>query len=406
MKWNFPFFDNQVSGVEIVIDADGSLIYNYVVLEKSSSKIEIKKSGEGLSDLKQVFDSIDKKNPLCVSLNGKGIIHKRISATNDESFESLLNKALPNSHIEDFYVQKFTPEEEETTLSVARRSIIDATINSFLLEGYKVIACFLGSFAVQSALPLLQPENETSYELKFVNHEFLIRNGSISSYTSLSKNEPEKQIASDSIKLSSNLLIAFSSAFTYFYTLDSVTTNISQVAAAFKEFNDEMKFKKTGSLALAFFFTILLLNFMVFGYLSEKIKSKSSNALLSSSELSMIDSMDRQVNERTLFLSKSGLSEPSRTSFYADKIAKDLPEEITLSSIAIHPLRKNDIDEKNLEFENKEILVSGISKYSLDVNEWIQVMRKKDWINSISIRTYRQKGEGKQGEFLIEIKLN
>lgn len=405
MKWNLPYFETHVAGVELALHSDGYAAIHTVVLKKAGSKIE---TAARLADLKSTSELavvIDKGYPVLLSLKGKGIIHKKINSSAADSWEVLLDKVLPNSNLQDFFVQKLVVHEQLALVSVARKSVIDAAINEITGQGFSVIACTLGPFAVQSVLPVILPDTGTTSELKFANTELLIRQGSIHNYTNTSEAEPEWVVGEGSINISSNLLVAYASAFAYFNMATSLSGNIAGVQSALVEFKDGLKFKKTGRGLLAFFFTVLLLNFLLFSYYNDKVKEKSARAALSSSELALIDSLSGQVEQRALFLSKTGLSAPSRTSFYADQIAQSLPEEIRLTSLQIHPQKKEEEDEKKLEFDGSRILVGGNSKFSLDVNEWIRKMRASDWVKSISLLTYKQKDGNRPGEFLIEIKL-
>jgi Tfp pilus assembly protein PilN len=405
MKWNLPYFETQVAGVELALNPDGNIAIHTVVLKKAGSKIETVACLADLKSTNELATAIDKGYPVLLSLKGKGIIHKKINNGATDSWEVLLDKVLPNSSLQDFYVQKLAIDEQQALVSVARKSVIDGAINEITGQGYSVIACTLGPFAVQSVLPVILPDTETTSELKFANTELLIRQGSIHNYTNTAEAEPEWVAGEGSINIPSNLLVAYASAFAYFNPATSLSGNIAGVQSALVEFKDGLKFKKTGIGLLAFFFTVLLLNFLLFSYYDDKVKEKSARAALSSSELALIDSLSGQVEQRAMFLSKTGLSAPSRTSIYADQIAQSLPEEIRLTSLQIHPQKKDEEDEKKLEFDGSRILVGGSSKFSLDVNEWIRKMRASDWVKSISLLTYKQKDGNRPGEFLIEIKL-
>ncbi len=405
MKWNLPYFDTNVAGVEFTLNAEGAAEIQAVLLKKTGSTIETIARLSDLKDFDALIAGIDKNYPVLLSLKGKGIIHKKVNTGPTDSFEVLLDKVLPNSNIQDFYVQKLAIDQEQSLISVARKGVVDAGINEITSRGYSVIACTLGPFAVQSVLPIILPDTESTSELKFSNTELLIRQGAIHSYVNTANAEPEWVAGVDSINIPSGLLVAYATAFNYFNPVSSLSSNITAVQSALSEFKDGLKFKKTGVALLSLFFAVLLINFLLFSYYGDKVKEKSARAALSSSELALIDSLSGQIEQRALFLSKTGLSAPSRTSFYADQIAQSLPEEIRLSSLQIHPQKKEDENEKKLEFDGNRILIGGSSKFSLDVNEWIRKMRGSDWVKSISLLTYKQKDDNRPGEFLIEIKL-
>lgn len=404
MEWSFPSFDSCIAGIEIVIGASGDFGYTCVILQKKGSQIEVKSTGKSLQHLVGAPQTNPSPLPVFISLHGKGVVHKLVQGVKTDSEEALLNKVLPNSNLAEFYVQRFYISAETIFVSIARKSLIDGLIQKLkAAEDIKIIGLTLGPFAIQSAVSLLKPQSELTYELKFSGHELLVRNGVIASYNPMGMEHSERTESSGKINLSSDYWIAFASAFQYFNPIDLVESNIQYVLTAREEFKNEVKFKKSGVAVLAGFFLILLANFVLFSYLSGKVNSKSAAAAIGKGELTLIDSLNQQIAERTLFLNKSGLSEPSRTSYYADQIAQNLPENITLTSMIIQPVKQDIEDEDRLEFENRKILVKGKCPYSLDVNEWVKSLRNKNWVSSITLLNYQQKQEGDKGEFLVEI---
>jgi hypothetical protein len=403
MSWEFPFADNRVCGIEITINTEGDYTIDYVVLKKSGTKVVTEETKSLLKDLNQLFALMNRKIPVIITVKGKGLIYKKLAlAKGVDSFENLLNKALPNSSIDEFYVQSFSIDEANAFVSIARRSLIDPILKSFSEESFKVIGCAFGPFHLQSIFPLLLSEADNLSELIFSSHQLLIREGRISNYTPLHTEERQRRITKNEIDIDSSLLVAFGSAFSYFNKVPFLKSNISSVSSEYDEFKGEMKLKKTSVLILIISLFLLLSNLATFIYLNEQVKKKSKLALLSSMEFNTVDSLKQSIAARRSLLAKSGLSEPSRTSFYADEIAKDLPEVVTLTAMDIQPRKKTGDDERRIVFENKKILVTGKSKFSIDVNQWIRVMRAKEWINSITLLSYTQK-EKDQGEFSLEI---
>lgn len=405
MLSNLISFDSHITGVEVVFTSDGAVMYNCATIKKEKGKVELVQNQISVNGTDNLFSLLSKEYPIVISCKGRGIAHKKISASADQTYESLLNVVLPNSNVLDFYVQTFDTADNQKIVSVARKEPVNELLDSFNSAGYNVIGCVLGPFSVQSVIPLLFSQEQNSGELFFAGNEILVREGLLTTFSSKPSDSTTKTISVGALKIPEQLLVAFSSAFSYINSVVELESNIDRTHENLHEFENELKFKKTGIVVLAVAFTLLLLNFIAFSYYNDQVNEKTTRIAASSIELGLIDTMQSQIQEKTLFLSKSGLSEPSRTSYYADNIAKDLPAEIKLTSITIHPLIKNE-DELQLEFEAKRILITGKSQHSIDVNEWIKTIRRKKWLKAISLLTYKQKESDKPGEFVIEIKLN
>lgn len=398
-------FDSLITGVEVIFTTDGDVMYNCATIKNEKGKVELIHNMISITGTDILFEQLAKEYPVILSCKGKGIAHKKITAPGDQNYEALLNVVLPNSNVLDFYVQTFDTADNQKIVSVTRKQPINQLLDSFNAAGYKVLGCVLGPFSVQSVIPLLFSQEQSSGELIFAGNEILVREGLLTTFSSKPSDSTSKTISIGSLQIPEQLLVAFSSAFSYINPVVELESNIDRTHESLDEFRNEIKFKKTGIVVLVVTFALLLLNFIAFSYYNDQVNEKATRIAASSTELSLIDTMQSQIQEKTLFLSKSGLSEPSRTSYYADNIAKDVPAEIKLTSITIHPLIKNE-DELQQEFEAKRILVTGKSQHSIDVNEWIKNMRKEKWLKAISLLNYKQKESDKPGEFVIEIKLN
>ena len=405
MTLQLPFFTQEVTGLELMISPEGNYVWNFVTIKKTRNKVQILKSGSGITELKKLLSLIDTKLPVLLTVNGKGIIHKGISRLKDDSYESSFIKILPSGKIEDFYIQLFDLDGNNYIGSITRKSLLDGVLASLKAEGIKLINCILGPFAVQSFVTLLDGADD-SLTLRLPAYEIQVRQKNIKAF-SLSQEiiDSVSAFKIGPLDIQQSELIAFGSGFAWFNPVHQITSNLNFLAEVQEEYKNELRFKQAGIAILVISFVILFINLAVFSYLSDQIKSKSGRFILGNSKLILADSLAKQVAERTLFLTQSGLSQPSRTSFYADQIAQEIPENITLISINIKPLIKNDDDKKKMQFETKKILITGKSHYALDVNEWIKTLKSNDWISSVSLSNYKQRESNEFGEFVLEIKM-
>jgi Tfp pilus assembly protein PilN len=133
----------------------------------------------------------------------------------------------------------------------------------------------------------------------------------------------------------------------------------------------------------------------------------SSELLMNQSAINRYDTLKKEYSRKKDFLEANGLLESSQTSFYADRLASELPSSIQWNDLLIHPIRKKDqSDESNsLFFENKLIRISGKCARNTELNEWMKKTKKKDWISNVTLLDYKQENATDAGKFIIEIRL-
>ena len=114
--------------------------------------------------------------------------------------------------------------------------------------------------------------------------------------------------------------------------------------------------------------------------------------------------LSSEYEEKMAFLKSSGLLETSRSSFYADRIAVDMPSSIQLTEMNINPRVKQSADEDAMMFKAKEMHIQGNCRQSNELNEWIKLVRKKDWVSEVELLNYKQGKGDAVGTFIIGIK--
>ena len=113
--------------------------------------------------------------------------------------------------------------------------------------------------------------------------------------------------------------------------------------------------------------------------------------------------MKLKINTKNAFIEMSGLKNASRVSFYADRIAMDLPEKIRLIELNVNPLEKKIKTGEPIVFGHNNIVVKGNSKRSSDLNNWILILKQNDWVSDILVINYQQENPLEPGVFEIKI---
>jgi Tfp pilus assembly protein PilN len=408
---NFSFSDirksTSAAGVEAIVANDGALVFNYVILKKEKSKLVIEKRGSGIKDITALVTDIGSKIPVILVLNGKGILHRKVHASGEESKSELLGKVLPNAAVEDFSVQLSQADESTGFVSVLRTGQLESNLKSLISGGLINISnVFIGPFVFKNIIPLLRKETITAGKVNTgsmlitFNHESI---DDVSYDAAISQGE----VYVDSEPVHPSLLVSFSAAFNFFTNAYS-SSKLSAYAEEIKDlFHQKKKFEKNLVLLLISTFLVLILNFFVFDHYWRKGNEINQKLELSQLQLKQYEDLEKELNEKRALLDQNGIMDRSLTSFYADRLAAELPASISWTQLAIHPLKKEKGEtlENVFLFDKATVRISGRCKQSVVLNEWIKSLRKVEWIKDVALSNYTQDNIKESGVFSLAITL-
>ena len=95
------------ASVEIVINSEKERIYNFVLVKYINNKIKILEKQPELTNFNELLKFLKKKYPVIITLNGKGILIKKIAVNSKLKNEEIFRQVFPNAKLDDFYIQKF-----------------------------------------------------------------------------------------------------------------------------------------------------------------------------------------------------------------------------------------------------------------------------------------------------------
>lgn len=396
------------AGLEIFILPDGSHEISVAVLKKEKSSLLTAVQKSGIKSIEEAAAIMDVKIPLILVLNGKGIIHKKVNISEQDSPATLLNKVLPNASLQDFCVQQTPLSTSESFVSVIRTSVLNELLNELNAQRLKAfVACFLGPFTVNNLLGIIDQSGIDNEMLSTGRLQLQIREQQITEVIAAGESVTAVPVKVGDDKIPAQELIAFAAAMSYFVSGSEGILNSDAIGLLKEDYTQQRKFEFRGWAFLISVFTLLLINYFVFN--NYWTKSSSMNATLSMNESAVqrCEQLKKEVADKKEFLEQNGLLENSRTSYYADRIAESLPASIQLTEMNIHPLKKKAADDvtDNLFFENKRIAVSGKCQRSTGLNDWIKELKQKNWIADVVLVNYNQDNKTEAGLFFIDIKL-
>lgn len=394
-------------GIEIVLLPENTYEINVVSLKKTKSILAVEKQKEGIASFEELAQLIDTKLPIILVLNGKGIIHRKISFSGNDTPITLLNKVLPNANPNEFNIQQTVIGSSEVFVSLIRSSIVNEVIEHLKKNKLTNIAgCLLGPFVINNLLPLVGANIISNEQLRISTFQLQIRKYQITDLTiAESQNNNEPILIGDN-PVHPKLLVAFAAAISFFIGNEAGIVKSEVIDNIKEEFKQKLKFEFIGWSLLIATFVILSVNYFIFNHYWTKSNELGSALASNQSALFRYDKLKLEFEQKKLFLEQNGLLESSRTSFYADKLAETLPSSIQWTDVNIHPVKKKQAESEGFFFENKIIKISGKCQKSTDLNDWMKELKLKSWISNVTLVNYTQDNETEDGLFLIEIKLN
>jgi Tfp pilus assembly protein PilN len=393
------------AGLEIIILPDGSYELNLVVLKKQKSSLVTEKQSEGLSAFKEAAALIGSEIPIIIIINGKGVIHRKVDVHENDSSTMLLNKILPNASANEFVIQKTVLNSTQAFISVIRLNSLTEILNQLITNKMTSIAgCSLGPFAINDLLPLISTDAINNENIVIGNYQLQVREQQITEINTATLSD-NKNIVVGNESIPEKSLIAFATALSYFTGNDNGILNSIQVNNLKEEFYQKQKFEVRGWAVLAVTFLILMINYFVFNNYWSKNNAMNAQLTLTQSALQRYEKLKTEFAQKKEFLEQNGLLDHSRTSYYADQLAGNLPASIQWTGLNIHPLKKKKASDETetLFFENKLISISGNCQRSTDLNDWMKEIKKQTWVKDVTLVDYKQENAKEDGVFLMEI---
>jgi Tfp pilus assembly protein PilN len=389
-------------GVEYFIEGSRTKII-YTHLEQKKGLIE-NGSTLVLNCMEELAGKFEKRTPVNLCINGKGIMHRKVNGP-VENDKNGLEQALPNASPEDFYIQFTEGYNRNTFISVARRSQVDHILEAFANSGYRVVSCSLGPFVIGNLISLMDLNTSVYENLSLGSFDLGIISGKVDDYkTSDSSLEGTRyKVGNEWIK--GEHLLSFSSAMLQ-YTGFSIPHNIESVQESKEEFRQENIFRLTVTFFLVFLLALMGTNGILFNHYSSKNTAMASELDKHKSIIQYMDTLQKSIAEKRAFLENTGLLESSKVSYYADQLTLDLPQDIRLQKMDINPaVKKMEESTELLLFSTKVITISGLCKKSNELNEWIKLVKRKKWVLGVTLIHYNQDKANEAGIFTIDISI-
>lgn len=387
-----------IAGLYAMIESDDDIRFYLVELENEKQKIKIRNRKSDIP-FSELHTFLTQKTPVCLAISGRGIIHKRIETAEGITGEQIIHKVLPNASSEEFYLQQQVVNENEVYASLVRKEFVHEITDKLKEENIQIIDISFGPFAVNNILDLFSEEID---EIETLNFKLNIQQKRIHTIQR-TETISEKTYRLGDEDINTKEIIPFASAVAYF--MQTTATNF--VFEPVKKNREDLQFKKythvAGWSSLIFFFILLLVNYFFYEKYNSTYNHLNKQYFQNEKLIQHLNELKKEYTTKEQFITETGMLNPTRFSFYADKIGMHLPSTITLTKMDIQPISGRVKQLKEIDYTPNKIIVNGFTSSSGNVDQWLKVLKEENWVQDIEIISINKAEKTSSIEFSIEI---
>ena len=391
---------SSILAVEVVFKEDNAHFF-VVNLNEKKGKLQV---GDFLF-FNELSDFVgyakQKKIPLILSFTGRGVVNKKIIFEKIDSLDlgDLTKQFLPGVNLDDVLVQFTSTSTTSGFLSFTRKELVNEVLNKLELVKVKPVKISVSAFDYSSLVGLLN--NKSLIHSSAVNVTF--QNETIENIDFVNIKEEETYLIGG-LEIPSNYSLAFASGLTYFQKKESVLSDSYFQNLLQKHFEGNV------IKSIILFFVILL--FIISGFNSVVFFQEFELNTKLKTELNLYETKHNQIikqldsyQKKKKIIEKSGVLENKKLSEYSDKIAMSVPDNVVLRELSFNPLIESESQDSLMLFEKNTILIKGNCDKSLVLNEWINVLKSKDFVKNINLENFVFETYGSVPNFLIKIEI-
>lgn len=380
---------SQFAGLEAELMSD-RIVYRLMVIQRTKKKVRIVKSLPETSELAVVVNALPGNIPVVLCITGKGVLCKNVQADQDAERTTLLRKILPNVTAADFVLDSVYHSRGEHIVAIARHETIDAVVNE-VKSHLAVVSVRIGAVCVHSIVSLFGDQSK----IEAGTHVIAVQDRQLFAvtYQQLAGEQRELQLGTD--KISSHQLIALAAAFQLIGRVES---------EELQEYSARKLSRLLTRSAVVFFLTVLFLNFLAFSYYRNKAAGLNARPEVTGNLNAQVNALHAEIAERKTFLTRTGLLNTISYAWYADQVAHSMPAGIQLTRLNFSPRLQLNADD-SIGFDMNHLEIAGNCTQSIVLNQWLQLLKKKNWIQRAVIESFEQSHTDARGAFTLELEL-
>ncbi|MBF4508383.1 hypothetical protein IRZ83_17025 [Flavobacterium sp. JLP] len=371
-----------------VIKKEDYEIYNLLTIKKKANKISIV-SKQSFESFEELSKTADKKTPLLIVIEGKGVLNKEINFENEADVNWQKNIDYNAIYYTDLKGLK------SNFISFCRKNIVEEIISKFQKNGFQIVDVYIGSFLAALLNNVLKKLILFSNDLRL---EF--ENDKILSFAK--QNETKKteyKIGEENV--SSTFLPLYGAIIHFFIKPKEVSKTINPTLSS-EELIYKKSFEFLGAAILIGFLISLMASYFMIQYYGTKNSELNLQTVYSNQSYQLILDLEAQKEKKLNILKESGVLSSKFLSYYGYELIKTVPANISLNELNIIPLKEEYKENKKAFFESKIIIIKGETFQESSFNNWLEGLKKMDWVQRFEIISLKK---DKKNKSIFEIKI-
>lgn len=372
-----------------VIKKEDYEIYNLLTIKKKANKISMV-SKQSFEDFETLTKAADKKLPVLIVVEGKGVLNKEIDFENETDVNWQKNIDYNAIYYTDIKGTK------SNFISFCRKNIVEETIAKFQKNGFQVIDVYIGSFLAALLNNVLKKENlfSTDLKLEFENEKLI----------NFSKQNEEVKTINYKIgeETISNIFLPLYGAIIHFFVKQREVSKTINPSLNNEELIYKKAFNILGITILCGFLGSLLISYFLIQYYGTKNSELNLQTVYSNQSYQLILDLEAQKEKKLSLLKESGVLSSKFLSFYGYEIIRTIPAGVSLNELNIVPLKEEYKENKKAVFNNGTIIIKGETFQEPAFNVWLENLKKMNWLQRFEIISLKK---DKKNKSIFEIKI-
>lgn len=394
-------------GIEISLIPNDEVVIQAVALRLEKNKVVKETESHSFSSIAALHKVIPAGSPVAVTINGKGVLHKKIIRENLTG--NLFDAILPNANPADFYLEHYD-SESFSSVYIIRKAILDQIVDELIQNKFKILTVAMGVTDIQYLIPYFTAEKESD---GIKSNHYIIRFDRQKNVTDVEsvpfmvdEVRPVLEYSIGDQYVFTRGIMAFASAMGLL--TGTAFGNAGLNSPAIKKEREDFRYYKYYKASLWLFlsglFFILLVNFLLYSHYAKLNEELSVTRIQTQGELIKNEKQESAILVKEKFIGQFGWDHPSRISLYADRIAALVPDDAQLTGLKINPVNIGfSGDNRLLSFQQDTIQITGTCEDPVELNRFVNNLRNIRDFHEINIKNYLYKKETQNGTFSMEI---
>lgn len=365
-------------------------VCEYTILEVVKKKDVLTVINSYSFDTIEDLKKLNKKVPVILSVDGKGIINKKVNLDDEGDVKWIRNLNYETIHYTSYNT------DSNIFFSICKKDTVEELILQFKKENIEVLDVYLGSFFSY----LLYSEINADTFLSGTN-KLVFENGILTDFIKPEITSVEKYTI-DKVSLSNFHLPLYGLAIHFFLPQEEIRSSesiqIDKENSIYKKI-----FNYYGVTLLVFFLVALLTSYMLIQHYGVKNNELNQESIYTAKTYQLIVELEKEKNTKLKLLNEVGILSDKFLSQYVYNIAESVAgKDIILEKVSVFPTEGDFKKDKKITIHSKEIILGGSVSEKEILNRWIENLGKIEWAESLSIMSL---SSSKSGRLVFELNI-